>query len=68
VDKRIFLTLPELELGALGHPARSQSLYRLRYPRWAHDCIHGGLRGNAVYIVYVWKLGPDVMSRRVQFN
>jgi hypothetical protein len=26
------LTLPGLELQPLGHPARSQSLYRLRYP------------------------------------
>jgi hypothetical protein len=29
VEKRTFLTLPELELGPLGRPARSQSLYRL---------------------------------------
>jgi hypothetical protein len=32
VKKRIFLTLPGLELRSLGHPARSHSLYRLRYP------------------------------------
>jgi hypothetical protein len=32
VEKRIFLTLPGLELRTLGLPARSQSLYRLRYP------------------------------------
>jgi hypothetical protein len=32
VEKRNYLTLPGLELRALGHPARSQSLYRLRYP------------------------------------
>jgi hypothetical protein len=31
VEKRQFLTLPGLELPALGCPARSQSLYRLRY-------------------------------------
>jgi hypothetical protein len=31
-DKRKFLTLPGLELRPLGRPARSQSLYRLRYP------------------------------------
>jgi hypothetical protein len=30
VQKRKFLTLPELELRPLGRPARSQSLYRLR--------------------------------------
>jgi hypothetical protein len=32
VEKRKFLTLPGLELRPLGLPARSQSLYRLRYP------------------------------------
>jgi hypothetical protein len=32
VEKRKFLTLPGLELRPLGRPARSQSLYRQRYP------------------------------------
>jgi hypothetical protein len=32
VEKRKFLTLPELEFRPLGRPARSKSLYRLRYP------------------------------------
>jgi hypothetical protein len=32
VEKRKFLTLPGLEVRPLGRPARSQSLYRLRYP------------------------------------
>jgi hypothetical protein len=32
VEKRKFLTLPGLELWPLSRPARSQSLYRLRYP------------------------------------
>jgi hypothetical protein len=32
VDEKKFLTLPGLELRTLGRPARSQSLYRLRYP------------------------------------
>jgi hypothetical protein len=32
VEKRKFLTLPELELRPLSRPARSQSLYRLRCP------------------------------------
>jgi hypothetical protein len=31
VEKKKFLTLPGLELQPLGGPARSQSLYRLRY-------------------------------------
>jgi hypothetical protein len=32
VWKRKFLTLAGLELLTLGHPGRSQSLYRVRYP------------------------------------
>jgi hypothetical protein len=32
MEERKFLTLPELELRPLGRLARSQSLYRLRYP------------------------------------
>jgi hypothetical protein len=32
VEKKKFLTLPGLELRPLGRPARSQSLYRQRYP------------------------------------
>jgi hypothetical protein len=32
VENRKFMTLPGLELRHLGHPARSQSQYRLRYP------------------------------------
>jgi hypothetical protein len=32
VDRRKFLTLPVLELRTLGRAARSQLLYRLRYP------------------------------------
>jgi hypothetical protein len=32
VEERKFLTLPGLELRPLRRPARSQSLYRLRYP------------------------------------
>jgi hypothetical protein len=32
MQKLKFLSLPGLELRPLGRPARSQSLYRLRYP------------------------------------
>jgi hypothetical protein len=42
VEKRKFLTLPGLELRPLGRPARSPSLYRLRYPgslRTAHKKV-----------------------------
>jgi hypothetical protein len=33
MEKRKFLTLSGLEFRPLGRPARSQSLYRLRYPQ-----------------------------------
>jgi hypothetical protein len=32
MEKGKFLTLPRLEIRSLGHAARNQSLYRLRYP------------------------------------
>jgi hypothetical protein len=32
VEKKKFLTLPGLEIRPFSRPARSQSLYRLRYP------------------------------------
>jgi hypothetical protein len=32
VEKKKFLTLPELKLRPLGRSARSQSLYRVTYP------------------------------------
>jgi hypothetical protein len=41
VEKRKFFTLPGLELQPLGRPARSQSLYRLRYP--------GSLASQGIY-------------------
>jgi hypothetical protein len=40
VEKRKFLTLPGLELRPLHCPARSQSLYRLRYPSSKDNHIH----------------------------
>jgi hypothetical protein len=39
VEKRKFLTLLGLELRPLGRPARSQSLYRLRYPMFIYCFI-----------------------------
>jgi hypothetical protein len=48
VEKRKFLTLPRLELRSLGRPARSQSLYRLRYPAPSdHE------EGSIIYLVTV---------------
>jgi hypothetical protein len=39
MEKKKFLTLPGLELRLLGRPARSQSLYLLRYPGSLHSRI-----------------------------
>jgi hypothetical protein len=39
VEKRKFLRLPGLELRPLSCPARSQSLYRLRYRGCCHCCV-----------------------------
>jgi hypothetical protein len=45
VKKRKFLTLPGVELRPLGCPARSQSLYGLRY--------HGSPTYIYIYILYI---------------
>jgi hypothetical protein len=37
MEKWKFLPPPELEIRPLGRPARSQSLYRLRYPGKVHS-------------------------------
>jgi hypothetical protein len=49
VEERKFLILPGLELRPLGRPARSQSLYRLRYP----GCHLIKYRDNFVLLVYI---------------
>jgi hypothetical protein len=46
VENTEFLTLLGLELRPLGRPARSQSLYRLRYPGSRYVCIHKDKREN----------------------
>jgi hypothetical protein len=38
-DMEKFLTLPGLELRPLRRPARSQSLYRLRYPNCQYETL-----------------------------
>jgi hypothetical protein len=40
VEIRKFLTLPGLELRFLGRPARTQSLYRLRFPGFCKIIVH----------------------------
>jgi hypothetical protein len=39
VERRKVVPLPGLELRTLGLPARTQSLYRLRYPGCAQNAI-----------------------------
>jgi hypothetical protein len=52
VEKRKFLTLSGLELRPLHRTARSQSLYRLRYPRFVlgHSTCH------PIYCTYFWDI------------
>jgi hypothetical protein len=59
VEMRKFLTLPELKLRTLGHPARSQSLYRLRYPGCLEDQVpvYKSLSKSVVQL-YLQALGP----------
>jgi hypothetical protein len=64
VEKRKFLTLPGLKLRPLSHPARNQSLYRLRYPgsdstlsiqTKVRDVCSEGLRNIYIYIyIYIY--------------
>jgi hypothetical protein len=42
VEKRKFLTPPGLEIRPYGLPARSESLYRLRYPDCAIPAVYNG--------------------------
>jgi hypothetical protein len=53
VEKRKFLNLPGLELRLRGRPARSQSLYRLRYPgSFCNDDIL-----EIIQILHLWVMG-----------
>jgi hypothetical protein len=49
LEKRSFLTLPELELRPLGHPARSQSLYWHFYPYNKMYCARRHLIWNSLF-------------------
>jgi hypothetical protein len=60
IEKRNFLTLPGLELRPLGLPARSQSLYRLRYVTIL--CNHL----QKVYIVVLWVMTSRGLIRGCQ--
>jgi hypothetical protein len=53
LEKRKFLTLPGLQLRPLGHPARSQSLYRLSYPGSSRSVFQNFLKIYEVDDSYV---------------
>jgi hypothetical protein len=69
VEKRIFLTLLGLEHRTLGHPACSQSLYRLRYPQ---NLFHGVIKeyysGNACYHSVRYILCSRLLSKNVKIK
>jgi hypothetical protein len=46
VERAKFLTLLGLELRPLGRPARSQSLYRLRYPIFITENVFDSKKGD----------------------
>jgi hypothetical protein len=55
MEKREFLTLPGLKLGPIGRPARSQSLYRLRYP------------GSFMFVVWYVNTVIDISTPSIHF-
>jgi hypothetical protein len=53
LEKRKFLTLPGLELWPLSRPARSQPLYRLRYPgSFCTGCTEIEREGSCKKLIY----------------
>jgi hypothetical protein len=53
VEKRKFLTLRGLELGPFSRPARSQSLYRLRYRGSRNEEFQGKCDRKQIILVSV---------------
>jgi hypothetical protein len=53
VEKRKFLALPGLAFRTLGHPARSQSLYRLAFIKHSGACSQD-------YTMYLVVVDPHV--------
>jgi hypothetical protein len=56
MEKRKFLILPGLELRPLGRPARSQSLYRLRY---TGSCSYNGV------LLLMWVVRQDIHAENM---
>jgi hypothetical protein len=80
VEKTEILTLPGLELRPLGHPSRSQSLYRLRYPgiRELNDVFNflknknnfdliSGKYGVAIYSAYILLARPESRKDKLRW-
>jgi hypothetical protein len=62
VEKRKFLTLPGLELRPLCRPARSQSLYRLRYPAPYMDSRSYNLTDRPTMDIRYLEVGHPMLS------
>jgi hypothetical protein len=66
VEKRKFLTMPGLELRPLGRPARSQSLYRLRYPSF-HKNVKSEVSASEVHYFYIFnELGIYFLKKELE--
>jgi hypothetical protein len=65
VEKRKFLTLPGLELRLLGHPGRSQSLYRLSYPGSVVSHTYMYIREHKLCISNLSLFGQETGKRQV---
>jgi hypothetical protein len=62
VEKRKILTLPELELRPLSHPAHSQPLYRLCYPSFKENFT------NLIYKYTGLKYLSHILLLKVEHN
>jgi hypothetical protein len=65
VEKRKYLTLPELELRPLSRPSLSQSLYRLRYPGCSLEILRKTLRNfvGVTAVVRTWIYTEDLSHK-----
>jgi hypothetical protein len=65
MKKRKFLTLPGLELRLLGRPARSQSLYRLRYQVKSNIGCNVVNRCLVLYVTNIFTFLREIFSSAI---
>jgi hypothetical protein len=68
MEKLKFLTLPGLELGPRGGPARSQSLYRLRYRRSPFMDIYIYIYYFVMVVITLYQLLTKIPRRAMRYN